>query len=86
MRSGLKVIEERTDNKLAGNPAHRELSACRGFKARHNETLTVRIMSKAFSHVNAFLRIMRILLIFSCLGPEAAFGRIQRTRGFIFYN
>jgi hypothetical protein len=53
-----KGIEERTDNKLVGT-AHRDHSEDLGYTPL-NENLTVRIMSKPQSAVNAFLRIMRI--------------------------
>jgi hypothetical protein len=61
MRSGLKVIEERTDNKLAGEPPTAIFPSCEAC-APHHENLTVCIMSKLSTPVNAFLRIMRILL------------------------
>lgn len=61
MRSGLKVIEERADNKLAGEPPTAIFPSVKAL-APHNENLTVRIMSKVFPRVNAFLRIISILL------------------------
>ncbi len=54
-----KGIEERTDNKLAGEPPTAIIPPTWAERPL-NENLDVRIMSKPSTGVNAFLRIMRI--------------------------